>query len=170
MVKKTEDLIDSSVYVPEEIIVDKESLPRRLWSCYKEYCVSPQNIWRGAGILLFIALVWKGLGTFGALPVGDFPTVSPMRWQAVFLSNGQVYFGHLQNYDRGYVRVQDTYYLQTQQPLQTGQAAAGVNLVKLGQELHGPEDAMMIPKTQILFWENMRDDSQVVRAIQSTRK
>ena len=142
-----------------------------IWDRCHAYCADAKNIWRGAGILLFVALLWKGLGAFGAVPIGDFPIVSPARWQAVFLSNGQVYFGHLQNYNRGYTRLQDIYYLQAQQPLQSGEPVPpALNLVKFGRELHGPEDAMMIPKNQILFWENMKDDSQVVKAILSTRK
>jgi len=42
-----------------------------------------------------------------------------------------------------------------------------VSIVKLGSELHGPEDIMYIPRNQITFWETMRKDSQVVQAIQN---
>jgi hypothetical protein len=37
--------------------------------------------------------------------------------------------------------------------------------VKLGSELHGPQDAMFIDSDKVMFWENMKDDSKVVQAI-----
>ena len=38
-------------------------------------------------------------------------------------------------------------------------------LQKLGSELHGPEDQMVINRDQVQFWENLKDDGQVVKAI-----
>jgi hypothetical protein len=40
-------------------------------------------------------------------------------------------------------------------------------LVKLGNELHGPVDEMHISKAQILFYEDLKTDGQVVKAIQA---
>ena len=37
--------------------------------------------------------------------------------------------------------------------------------VLLANELHGPEDVMHISRDQVTFWENMKDDPQVVLAI-----
>ena len=69
----------------------------------------------------------------------------------------------------------DVYYLQVQQSVQpstTNPANTGdadqqpqVSLTKLGNELHGPTDKMHISKDQILFWENLKDESTVVKAI-----
>jgi len=93
-------------------------------------------------------------------------------YQAVFLSNGQVYFGKLSDAKDTYVTLRDIYYLQVvqqQQQLQGQQAAPGqqpqVSLVKLGNELHGPADVMKINRSQILFYEDLKTDSQVVKAI-----
>lgn len=100
-------------------------------------------------------------------------------YQAVFLTNGQVYFGKLMRNPGGY-KLTDIYYLQVTQPLQqagndsskaptaTGTAAntqPNVQLVKLGSELHGPEDAMYLSGQNVLFWENLKSDSKVVDAI-----
>ena len=97
-------------------------------------------------------------------------------YQAVFLSNGQVYFGKLSDIDDTYVTLKNIYYLQVvqqqqqqqqlqaQQALQSGQSPQ-VSLVKLGNELHGPVDAMKINRNQILFYEDLKPDSQVVTAI-----
>ncbi len=88
--------------------------------------------------------------------------------QAVFLTNGQVYFGHLTNANSQYPVLKDIYYLQVQQSLQPAKdqnQQPQVSLVKLGNELHGPQDEMRINRDQILFYEDMKDDSKVNQAI-----
>jgi hypothetical protein len=92
------------------------------------------------------------------------------EYQALFLSNGQVYFGHLSDLNNKYVSMKDIYYLQVQQSqnLQQGtgtDANSQVSLAKLGSELHGPEDQMHIASDQVLFWENLKNDSKVTQAI-----
>lgn len=96
-------------------------------------------------------------------------------YQAIFLTNGQVYFGKVSAADSEYVVLKDIYYLQViqQQPLQgtqqdqaASQAQQQISLVKLGNELHGPMDEMHISKTQILFYEDLKEDGNVVKAIQ----
>lgn len=96
-------------------------------------------------------------------------------YQAVFLSNGQVYFGKIENPSSDYVTLKDIYYLQvTQPPLQGSQqqgqqsqtqAQPQLSLVKLGNELHGPVDEMKINRDQILFYEDMKEDAKVMQAI-----
>lgn len=92
-------------------------------------------------------------------------------WKAVFLTNGQVYFGHTSNETSDPVTLKDIYYLQVTQPLQQveqGQNPADepqLSLVKLGNELHGPEDQMRINRAHILFVEDLREDGRVVEAI-----
>lgn len=98
------------------------------------------------------------------------------KWQAVFLSNGQVYFGHVVRNNKEEVHLQDIYYLQIKQTLQQGEESGelenkgGLSLVKLGNELHGPEDMMYINRDQIMFLENLREDSKVVQAIHKYAK
>ena len=95
------------------------------------------------------------------------------QYQALFLTDGQIYFGKLSDLDKEYVQLQDIYYLQVNQQVQPNQTAEGetadpqsqISLAKLGSELHGPEDQMFVNKDQILFWENLKDDGQVVTAI-----
>ncbi|OGE74035.1 MAG: hypothetical protein A3I07_01130 [Candidatus Doudnabacteria bacterium RIFCSPLOWO2_02_FULL_42_9] len=104
------------------------------------------------------------------------------EYQAVFLTSGQVYFGKLSMGEGDWMQLRDIYYLQVTQQLQpdpTSQDATAqtqqknIQLVKLGSELHGPQDVMNIDRDKILFWENMKDDSKVVEAIrkyQETKK
>lgn len=91
-------------------------------------------------------------------------------YQAVFLDNGQVYFGKLGASGK-WLKLSDIYYLQANQSLQqtsggTADGSQNIELVKLGGELHGPSDAMYIERDKILFWENLKDDSKVIDAIE----
>ncbi len=111
-------------------------------------------------VLIFFAMNERGIAP------------DPAKWQSVFLNNGQVYFGHLQRVDKDYVGLANVYYLRAAQPLQPPSTtpSPSFELVKLGGELHGPEDAIYFEKSSILFWENLRADSQVVQAINNFQK
>lgn len=99
------------------------------------------------------------------------------KYQAVFLANGQVYFGKLQPIGKGSMKLTKIFYLQSQDsngggenPQQTTTADKNVQLIKLGSEVHGPEDEMVINKDQILFYENLKSDSKVAQTIDSFNK
>jgi hypothetical protein len=116
-------------------------------------------------------------------------TIDISKYQAVFLSSGQVYFGKMTLVDQHYLKLTNIYYLQTgSQNLQPGSQAlqqttstsmsagvsaasnTSVSLVKLGCELHKPYDTMTINRDRVDFWENLQDQGQVVRAIQAFDK
>jgi hypothetical protein len=100
----------------------------------------------------------------------EFPRVEKNTYQALFLTNNQVYFGNLKDYSSDYVILENIYYLQTTSNLQQdSQSQNVINLVKLGNELHGPEDMMFVPKDKIMFWENLKSGSPVVQKINETR-
>ena len=111
------------------------------------------------------ALVLAGL----AWGVGWLPWSGTDTYQAVFLANNQVYFGKLSNQDSKYPVLTDIYYLRVTQSLQPSQPNPNISLIKLGDELHGPADRMEINRDQILFVEDLKPDSQVVRAIKDYR-
>ncbi len=90
------------------------------------------------------------------------------RYQAVFLSNGQVYFGKIKNINSGFYILEDIYYFRygdVEQAQEERALKTDISLIKLGEELHGPEDRMIIRRDKVLFWENLRDSSKVVEAI-----
>ena len=93
--------------------------------------------------------------------------VNSSRYQAVFLSNGQAYFGKLHDYYTSRPYMTDVYYFQSNnQPAGTAQNTSGNQLlVKLGQEIHSPENKLILNKDSILFVENLSDDGKVVQAI-----
>jgi small nuclear ribonucleoprotein (snRNP)-like protein len=96
--------------------------------------------------------------------------VDSSKYQAVFLSNGQVYFGKLKVSNNTYVTLTDVFYIQTDTTKDTNQststtADSNLQLIKLGSEVHGPEDEMVINKDQVLFFENIKNDGKVVDSI-----
>lgn len=121
-------------------------------------------------LLTLIFGVYKFLDTKNILPWQiKFPKASH---QAVFLSNGQVYFGRVSNLNQDYVKLTDIYYLILKRPLQeqtpSGPAPSPTpeyTLIKLGNELHGPKDEMIINRQHVLFIEDLKNDSRVSQAI-----
>lgn len=95
-------------------------------------------------------------------------TFSSSNYHAVFLDNDQVYFGKVSRKNSKYLRLTEIYYLQVRQPLQNQQQGSPVpdfSLIKLGNELHGPDDLMEINRDHILFVEPLADNSRVTQAI-----
>lgn len=93
--------------------------------------------------------------------------VDKSKMQAVFLNNGQVYFGNIDTLNPEYLKLSNIYYLRVNQQVQPGQQANqnDVSLAKLGCELHGPQDQMLINRKEITFWENLKGDGQVAKAV-----
>lgn len=90
--------------------------------------------------------------------------IDTATYQAVFLTNDQIYFGRLKNVSSDYLVLSDVYYAKV------NDSGAG-QLVKLGVgEPHGPKGEMIINQDQVLFWENLTFDSPVVKAIQQGKQ
>jgi hypothetical protein len=95
------------------------------------------------------------------------------KYQALFLDSqdGQVYFGKLAIYNDDLYQLTDIYYVRVENPVQpegADQASTpqqNISLAKLGNELHGPQDVMYVSRDKVLYWENLKDDGQVVTAI-----
>jgi len=122
----------------------------------------------GLGIIVIAGL---GIGIKLAATAWRDRAVNHGEYQAVFLTNSQVYFGKLSDTSEQYIKLTNVYYLQTDQAVQSGAASPSpsakpsLSLAKLGNELHGPEDVMFISKTQVLFWENLKSSGRVSKAI-----
>lgn len=122
-------------------------------------------------LLVTVALFWSWWLFGRNTTFNENTNVNTDEYQAVFLTNGQVYFGKLADLNHKYVTITDVYYLQVQQnsSLQGASSSTSpnsqVSLVKLGNELHGPQDEMYIASDQMLFWENLKSSGKVVQAI-----
>ena len=105
-------------------------------------------------------------------------TIDSAKYQAVFFTNGQIYFGKLHMFNDEYMKLSDIYYLQPQSsgetdsdnPQKTTTDQNNVQLIKLGDEIHGPQDEMIISKDQVLFYENLKSDGKVSQSIDKFKK
>ena len=138
------------------------------------------NLARLGFVLFFavLAIIIAGI-TVLVMRSGGTPTVSKINhseYQAVFLnsSDGQVYFGRLSSMNKDYYLLTDIYYVRVQQVQPnnstTTTSSSNISLAKLGNEIHGPEDAMYINKNNVMFWENLKETGQVVKAIRQYQK
>jgi hypothetical protein len=93
------------------------------------------------------------------------PTIGRAQYQAVFLTNGQRYFGRY--YDRigAYAKIEDVYYLEQSQGTDPN-AAPDTRLVRRAQLLYEPGPRMLVPKSAILFVEDLADSSPIAQFMQ----
>jgi hypothetical protein len=114
-----------------------------------------------------IVVVAAALGWAAIIATTNRRHVTKDTFQAVSLTSGQVYFGKLSSGPAGYVILEHPYVTQTVQPADTAdKAAPTTTLVKVRDQVYGPEDKMFIRTEQIAFWQNLRKDSKVMSAIQ----
>lgn len=113
-----------------------------------------------SGAILIVSII---IGTVFGPKKTESELVKKDRYQAVFLTGGQVYFGRVDSMNGKYMRLSSIFYLRTSpqvQPNGTDNAAASApELVPLGCELHRPQNEMQINRDQIIFWENLQDES-----------
>lgn len=121
-----------------------------------------------AGIAILLVCIAFGMGrnNTSTSSSGEDKLVDSGKYQAVFLNNGQVYFGNIQSLNTDFVRMSNIYYL-----TQSGDNSSNYSLVKLGcQQIHDPLDQMVINRSQVTFWENLNADGKVVKSIEEFKK
>ena len=120
------------------------------------------------------ALAWVFRPTTGSNAIAS--TIDTGKYQAVFLSNGQVYFGRLSIVDTDFMKLTNVYYLERQLDAGTTESNDDTNtqpttgdnnfqLLKYSDVLYGSEDAMIISRDDIIRYENLRNDGVVAKAI-----
>lgn len=140
--------------------------PRRL--------VLSRRIVLSAGIVAAVLLCALTTGLIWSAVRSHDTGIDASKYQAVFLTNGEVYFGKLQSFTPDYMKLTDIFYLKSQasdaagsvNPQRSDSASGDVQLIKLGNEVHGPQDEMVITKSQILYFENLKTTSTVAKTMQ----
>lgn len=83
--------------------------------------------------------------------------------------NGQTYFGRFYSRIGAYAKIEDVYYIQqTQGP--DSNLPPQTRLVRRGNELHAPGARMLVPKSAILFVEDLTDSSPIAQFMQQDRR
>jgi hypothetical protein len=130
----------------------------------------------GSALLLAAVSIYAAVS--GSSLGGEASRINKNQYQAIFLNGGvtsgsvsySTYFGHLTKLNDKYAVLNDVYYL-TDQGSTSSQSASSPQLTKLGcQQLHSPQDEMVINRSQVAFWENVKDDGKVVQAIKQFKQ
>lgn len=91
--------------------------------------------------------------------------INPREYQAVFLSNGQVYFGKLSVPGGNYYYLRHPYQLTASVQ---GSNATQQSLVPVRNEIQAPEDEMIVSRSQVLYVENLKPSGRVSRVISAS--
>ena len=116
-----------------------------------------QFVWILTGLLVAVA---AGIHIFHSTRGSSIRFSTP--YQAVLLTNGSVYFGHLQNYGSSHPVLTEVFYVVSQTNPDTKQVTNA--LIKRGKELHEP-DRMYLNPNQIVFVESVGTNSKVAQLI-----
>lgn len=124
----------------------------------------PKWLWLAIGVVVVAAMVYG----VGRLIFSNADGIDRGQYQAVFLTSSSlpsnVYFGKLERLPDGYYKLTGVYYLRAQTET-TQQDNSNITLTKMSTELHSPDDSLILPREQVLYYQNMRADSKVVQAI-----
>ena len=119
------------------------------------------------GILMVAVLALAGAAGWSARaraagPVAPTGPRLDTLYQAVLLTNGQVYYGKLEGLGSAYPVLNDVYYVQV--GVDTGTKQTKSVLLKRGNEWHAP-DRMVLNANHILLVEPVTPGSRVARLI-----
>lgn len=121
----------------------------------------------GVGVLLIVMGLVVGAHAYAHR---NEQRINQNGYQAVFLDDGKVFFGKLQNTAGQHLTLNMAYYPQEANQPKAENANASIEtnslqLIKMGDETYGPEGSMSIASDHVLFWQNLKSDSKVAKAI-----
>jgi hypothetical protein len=112
------------------------------------------------GGLIYLLVLLLASDPFGGL-------VNPGRYQAVFLSDGRVYFGNLEEGGEDFYELRNAFFIE-EIPGPEGEAPTR-QVRPVTEEFQQPEGSVLIAKDQVVVVENLRPDSDVAEAIDRVR-
>jgi len=122
---------------------------------------------RYARSLIVAGAIALGVLLGATLDPQGLPFVGSERLSAVFLLDGQAYFGHLEDTPfSGTIVLRDVYYINDATKVTTD---LPVGLLKRGSELHQPVDTMYIRRDRVLAIERVTAGSPIGLAIAGQR-
>lgn len=95
---------------------------------------------------------------------------------AVTLTNGQTYFGRMEKFGAHTVVLFNPYYLQVNPTDGTATDAtieettatnpeAGLQLKKLSDDFHQPNDYLIVNRDEVLYWQHLNSSSPIIEAM-----
>lgn len=122
-----------------------------------------------AVVVSVVGVVWLMQQLYQA----NLQRIDTSKYQVVYLVNGQAYFGKLQNTSGDFLVVKSPYIAQSvENAASDSTESAGstqTTILKVTDQVYGPDDSIAIKSSQVAFWQNLRDDSKVTKAIDSQK-
>lgn len=126
-------------------------------------------------VLAAAAIIASAVGTVWLVQQihqANLQRVDTTAYQVVYLVNGQAYFGKLQNTTGDFLVLTSPYIAQSientdEQATDQDPAATQTTLLKVSDQIYGPDNSIAIKSSQIAFWQNLRPDSKVTAAIKA---
>lgn len=117
------------------------------------------------GIVVALGLLWWFFGRNMGIP----SYIETSKYQVVCLQSGECYFGKITSVTSDTVQIKNVFYVQKTTDTTATDTSTDNNLqlIKLGNEVHGPEDMMAISRSQVLYMENLKSDGKVTQTINS---
>lgn len=122
-------------------------------------------------LLALVAISVIGWLAWSNMSVANDDLIEADKYQAVFLSNGQIYFGNLESHDNRYMKLTNVFYLERQlsaggeEQAELPDSDNNFQLLKYSDVLYGSEDLMVISRDDIIRYENLDPNGVVARAI-----
>jgi hypothetical protein len=114
-------------------------------------------------ILLIILVIVLVLGIWlGVKILGRENLESPSKYSAVYLQTGDIYFGELSWFP--WPSLKNVWLIQRSVD-QQNQVQLGI--VPLKNSFWGPTDKIYLNPKQVVFWTNLRKDSQLIKALEN---
>jgi hypothetical protein len=108
------------------------------------------------------------LGVGGYVVAKKRVRVDQDKRQAVFLSNGDSYFGDIVSINEEFIALKDVYYPPSRDSLSQDSTTGKkkLTLQKLNDAIYGPDNTIYINREQVLYFGDMRANSKVNEAIE----
>lgn len=119
----------------------------------------------GLGGLFYLKLVtWSDVAKFWSkIPIASSASSAPKGYIAIYLTNGKVYFGKIEQLDSEEPVMSDVFFLNATKVADALEAE--FQLVRLADQFQAPVDRLTLTRDHVLYWEELSDDSKVVQAI-----
>lgn len=118
-------------------------------------------------VLLVAGIVWAFF--FRTRAAKNIPVAAEQKWYSVKLVNGETFYGQIADTAADPVVMKNVYYDYDQIKKKDGTAtespSTNLRLVKRGKETYGPDGTAEIVRAQVLYMEQLKEDSKVLQAI-----
>ena len=147
--KDEEDMIPSSRLGARRVVTQQSKIPLP--------AIKPNRFLAVIGLVALAALGWWGFGRMQAVLPAYIDTT---KYQAVELTTNRAYYGKVTRMTDNEIILTDVFYIQS--PTQTtGETTNKFELIKLGDEMAGSYDTILINRSQVVMVENLKDGGQV---------